>query len=202
MFWYFFFFTDITKRLDLVFALDGSKNVQSKTFTEMKRFVKGTIEAYRIAGNETRVGLMTFGGPTVNNLKLSEGIYKSAVEQGIFDIMPVGGERNIKNAINFADRYIFKENMADGIAKVLALIVSGSSSEEIPDSTAKNALDNLKSKNVTILIVAIGKEADEQELKDLAKGDKLIKVPNVDDIKQALTDVVEESSKATGKNNI
>lgn len=199
LFWVFFLFIDIAKRLDLVFALDGSKNVQSNAFSEIKRFVRGTIGAYRIAANETRVGLITFGGATVSNLKLSEGIYKSTVEQGIFDIMPVGGDRNLNSAVTFADKYIFEESKADGIAKVLVLIVDGFSFAKIPDSAAKIALDDLRSKNVTILIVAIGKEADEQELKDLAKDDKLIKVPNVVDIKQALTDVVEESSKATGE---
>ena len=170
----------------------------SKAFAEMKRFVKGILKAHRIAANETRVGLMTFGGTTVRNLRLSDGTDKSAVEQGIFDTEQVGGNRRLGNALDYANRYMFEEKQSDGAPRVLVLVVTGSGSDEVPDSATTNALDNLMRKNVTILMVAIGKETD-KELQDVLRGDKLIKVPDVGRLKEALTAVVEESGKATGE---
>ena len=185
--------------MDLVFALDGSRFIQTKSFAEVKRFVAGTLGAYQIASEKTRVGLMTFGGTTVANLGLSDGIHKSIVEQGIFDMSPVGGSRKLSDAIVFADKNMFGENRVDRAAKVIVFFIAGSSSEGFPDSAAKASLDALRKRNVTIMVVTVGKEAVGEEFKSLAKGDRFIRVPRFGDLKQALPEIVEESNRATSK---
>lgn len=190
---------DFTQRLDVIFALDGSKNVAGRSFGKMKRFVKGVIGALNIAANRTRVGLMTYGARAFSNLQLSDGIYKSLVEQEIFSAKSPGGERNIKKAINFANTNMFNEQHSNGFGKVLVLIAAGSGSEGIVDNVTKTAIEELKKKNVTILVTAIGKDSRAGELKDFAGSGKVISVPMIDGLKSAFTEVVEESQKASGK---
>ena len=190
---------DTRKKFDLVFALDGSKGVQAKSFAEMKRFLAGTLGAYQIASENTRVGLMTFGGTTVSNLGLSNGFHKSVVEQGIFDMSLVGGSRNLSDAIVFADKNMFGENRVDGATKVLIFVIAGPSPEGFPSSAATDSLGALRKRNVTILVVTVGKEAVDEELKSLAKEDRFIRVPRIGDLRQALPKIVEESNRATSK---
>lgn len=192
------FFPDIAERVDIVFALDGSKNVDSETFEKIKRFIQGAAGAYKIGAKQTRIGLLTYGETPVNNLHPLDGIRTAVVTQKIFDAKPVGGERKINNAIQFADRVLFDDQKTDAKSKVFVLIVAGPDAEGIADRDTKVALRRLKKKNVSVLVTAIGKQVNMEELKDVAMDDKVIAVPEIGEIKEALTKVMEESIKATG----
>ena len=161
--------------------------------------MKGALGAYQIAANETRVGLMTFGAKSSSNLQLSDGVHKSVVVQKIFDATPVGGDMKLNEAVLFANANMFKDEKAKDSGKILVFVISGSSDRIFPDGVTNNALNELKKKNVTVLVVAVGKKASHEELKRLAENDKLIRVEEINDIKEALTKVVEESSKVKGK---
>ena len=197
-----FLYAGISGNLDAVFALDGSKDVGMSTFNKLKEFMKGSLEAYKILPNETRVAVMTYGDKQMKNVDLKDGVYKSVVEQGIEDAKRVGGERRLIDALKFADMKMFEKTASSSkertAGKVLILMISGSDSQIDKGNEMKMVVDELKRKKITLVVIGIGNKVKDEDLKKIGKDENVVKVEDAEDLKKALTHVLDASSKAAG----
>ena len=195
-------FSGISEPLDVVFALDGSRDVDMNVFNKMKEFMKGSLKAYNISSNETRIALMTYGSKQMKNVDLKDGVYKSVIEQAILDAKRVGGERRLIDALKFADMKMFEETELSSrdkaAGKVLILMMSGSDSQIGKGNDVKMILDALKRKKISLVVIGIGNTVKDEDLKKIGKDGIIAKVEDADDMKKALSPVLDASAKAAG----
>ena len=153
--------------------MDGSKDVEINTFNKMTEFMKGSLKAYKISSNETRIALMTYGDKPMKNVGLKNGVYKSVVEQAIVDAKRVGGERRLIDALKFADMKMFEKTASSSrdksAGKVLILMISGSDSQIDKGNEMKMVLDELKRKKITFVVIGIGNKVKDEDLKNIGK---------------------------------
>ena len=188
--------------LDVVFALDGSRDVEMNTFNKMKEFMKGSLKAYNISPNESRIAVMTYGDKQKKNVDLKDGVYKSVVEQAIEDAKRVGGEKRLIDALKFADMKMFEKTASSSSdktpGKVLILMMSGSNSQTDKGNEMKMVLGQLKRKKITLVVIGIGDNVKDEDLKKIGKDGNVVKVEDADDLKKALTPILDASGKAAG----
>ena len=172
------------------------------TFNKLKELMKGSLKAYNISSNETRVAVMTYGNKQIKDVDLKDGIYKSVVEQGIEDAKRVGGERRLIDALKFADMKMFERTTSSSrdktAGKVLILTMSGSDSQSDKGNEMKMVLDELRRKKVSLVVIGIGNELKDEDLKKIGKDGNVVKVEDANDLKKALTLVLDSSGKAAG----
>ena len=171
----------------------------------MKEFIKGSLKAYKISSNETRVAVMTYSNKQMKNVYLKDGVYKSVTEQAIEDAKRVGGERRLIDALKFADMKMFEKTASSSrdktAGKVLILMMSGSDSQIDKGNEMRMVLDELKRKKITLVVIGLGNKVKDEDLKKIGKDGNVVKV-DVDDMKKALTPVVDGSGKAAGILNL
>ena len=176
--------------------------MQISSFNKVKEFVKGSLKAYNISSNETRVAVMTYGDKQMKNVDLKDGVYNSVVEQAIEDAKQVGGERRLIDALKFADMKMFEKTASRSIektaGKVLILMMSGPNSQIDKANEMKMVLDEFKRKKITLVVVGIGNKVKDEDLKEVGKDRNVVKVGDVNDMKMALTPVLDASGKAAG----
>ena len=165
------------------------------SFDKIKDFVKGMLKGYSISSNQTRVSLVTYGSTPVNVLQFKEGVHRSIVEQALFDMSPVGGDRKLADAVKFIAKNLFTNSLRTG--KLLVLLVSGTEPQLKDTSDMKTAAMELKERNVELLVVGIGKEAG-NNVRGMADPEKTIALDDVKDLKSAYPKVFDESGKAAG----
>ena len=197
-----FLLVGISGQLDVVFALDSSRDVDRNTYNKMKELMKGSLEAYNVSSNETRIAVMTYGNKQIKYVDLKDGVYKSAVKQTIEDAKRVGGERRLIDALKFADMKMFEKTASSSrdksAGKVLILMISGSDSQIDKGNEMKMVLDELKRRKITLVVIRIGNKVSDEDLKKIGRGENVVKVEDAGDIKKALTPVLDASSKAAG----
>ena len=189
-------FVGISERLDVAFALDSSNLVSKASFNRMKEFVKGICRGYQIAANQTRVSLVTYGNKVVSPLSFKDGVYRSVVEQALFELSPIGGRRNVLDALTYVAENLFKNG--PGAGKLLVLIVGGVESD-LKDNglKLKRAISDLKGQKVETIIVGIGKEVGDS-ISGITKPEKTIVVDDVKNLRTSYSKVMDDSAKVAG----
>ena len=195
-------FTGMSKELDLVFAVDGSKWVDEYTFTKMKNFVKGSLDIYTISPQKTRIGLVTYGGDARDTaLSLPLGTSKQAAERSIDSLVRVGGLREMNKAIRFVDTEIFsgKGGTRPRAGKALVLLTTGKNSANGKDDLPKTA-KKLKDKGIEVFVIGIVKGVDPDELNVIASNQgNVANVPDKDDLPRIFGQLEKATGKLTGK---
>ena len=192
----------MSKELDLVFAVDGSKRVDKSTFTKMKNFVKGALDVYTVSPQKTHIGLVTYGGDARHTaLSLPLGTSKPAVERSIDSLVRVGGLRQMNKAIRFVDTEMFNEKggTRPRAGKALVLLTTGKNSANGKDDLPK-AAKKLKNKGIEIFVIGIGKGVDPDELNVIASNQgNVANVPDKDELPRIFGQLEKATGKLTGK---
>ena len=164
----------------------------------MKNFVKGTLKAYDVSANQSRISLVTFGSKPRSSISFKEGIHRSVAEQALFEMTRVGGISNLKDVLTFIAERVFTKDQDRG--KLLVLMVNNRDFQFEGDSDVKKALTGLEKRNVRLLVVAIGKEIDD-DLKSAIDPNKITGIADAKDLRNVYSKVLDESAKAAGMNN-
>ena len=195
-------FSGILEQIDVVFALDGSKDVDISTFNKMKEFTRGSLKEYNVSSSKARISVMIYGDKQKKNVDMKDGIYTSVVEQAIEDARRVGGERRLIDALKFADMQMFEKTTSSSrdkaAGKVLVLMMSGSDSQIDKGNEMKMVLDELKKKKITLVVIGIGNKVKDEDLRKIGTDGNVVKVEDANDMKRALTPILDASGKAAG----
>lgn len=187
-------FAGISEELDVSFALDSSDGVSKAAFEKMKDFIRGSLKAYNITANQTRVSLVSYGSHPISHLQMKDGVYRSVVEQALSSIPRVGGTKKLSDALTFISETFTNREDA---GRLLILIDSETDDQLKDDSSMKRALDDLEKRNMKLVVVRIGKRLDDKP-GVLADAGKTILVDDPKNLKSAFSEVVDESAKAAG----
>ena len=184
-------------KVDIVFGLDGSDGVSHPSFEAQKNFVKGTLKAYKLAPDKTRVGVFMYGSKALKNVEIEEGVSRSAIDSELRNAGLVKGTRNITNAIRFAGSDMFIDAASRSKKKLLVMILVGRLGIE-GDKDLKTSLDELKKQGIEILFIGVEQSFHDKRLFEAIAKDTVMQVTSMDRINTKLTDVVEASEKLAG----
>ena len=162
----------------------------------MKDFVRGTLSAYNISSERTRVSLVTFGEKAVTNLYLKDGIDKDVVEKFIGNLTKIGGKRNVIDALKFVSKNTLAGKVDYG--RLLVLVTTGPESKSTNTDERKMILNELKANDITILVIGIGDEASGREIKEIAGDDNTVVVRDADQLQTTVPKIARKSGDVSG----
>ena len=194
-------FIGISAEINVVYAVDGSESVSTKTFDEMKRFVKGALKSYMISPNKTHVGLTVYGGLNpIQALSVGDGTSKSTVERAIPFMGKIGGKRNLEKGLDSAANELIRNIKRKEVSKLIVLITTGK--DESKDQEKLKAVGKkLKDNGIKVVVIVIGQDTGKDGLPILPfSTEGVMSVPSVDDLKKAVDFVEKAAAKATGNN--
>ena len=196
-------FTGISTEIDIIYAVDGSESVPTKTFDQMKRFVKGALKSYTISPNKTHVGLTVYGGMNpVRALSVAEGTSMSTVEQSLPFMGKIGGWRNLEKALDSVANDFVMNSRRKGVGKLVVLVTTGKDEQKDVEKL-KAVGKKLKDNGIKVAVVAIGKDVGRDDLPFLPFSvEGVMSVPSVDDLKKAVDFVEKAGANTTGIKNI
>lgn len=176
--------------------MDGSENVRTGIFDKMKKFASGSLDAYRISSNQTRVSVVTFGD--TNRIDLLNGVSNAAVQMAILNANQVGGRRDLSKTISFVQEAIFGKQNRPKAGKILVMIVARSRQQDSKQNQLESSLKYLTKSDINLVIITIGGVTQSKKLAKSIKDNGLINVASADRIKEAISPVVDAIGKAAG----
>ena len=169
----------ISRKKEIVFALDGSRRVDETMFGRMKKLVKASLKSYNISAPQTNVALVQYGGDTEIKLRLNQGTNLGTVEQSVNDLARVGGPRRMNKALRVIRMDIFNSLKRNDVLRLVVLFTTGKNSGDGSGELPSVARD-LRSQGVEVIVVVIGKDSDPKEIEAITG--KEVNAINVDDV--------------------
>ena len=129
----------------------------------MKRFVKASLSFYPVIGTETFIGLAVYGATVRVALQPRDASDRKTITGALRQIYPIGGSRNITNALSkMPDVFGLDPSRADA-AKLVVLFTTGKNDD--PSTTRlQEVSDKLRSQGIQVFVIAIGNEFSDQHL--------------------------------------
>lgn len=152
----------------------------------MKKFIKEFLQTFPIGPQLVHIGVAKYSDSP--NLEFGLTTYSDAkqIEKAVDNIEQKGGGTETGKALEFMGPY-FEEAIITRahVPKYLLVITDGKSSDKV-----KVPADKLRAKKVNIFAVGV-KEADENELREIAGGSKgTFLVNNFDGLKTIKDDII------------
>lgn len=194
-------FVGLTGKLDVVFAVDGSSEVTPQALDAMKAFVKAQTQSYEISPSETHIGLVQYSNDGETSLRLDAGTSASLVEEGIELFKIIGGQKQLDKAISHVNNNVFSKSggSRSNANQLLVLLTSGKIDKD-RKAELERAATQLKSRGIQVVVVAIGKDIDEDDLLPVASSwDRLIVIKLPSDLPSILGDTENAIGKTNGK---
>ncbi|XP_075561939.1 LOW QUALITY PROTEIN: collagen alpha-6(VI) chain [Pelecanus crispus] len=142
------------KKADIMFLIDGSRNIDEENFRIMKDFVTNVINPAVTAQN-TKIGFALYGGVYKEEFKLGIFPNRSELEFKIQSVKQMRGHRsNIENALEKVKLNFQPENgsrIHENIQQILLVIIAGRTT-----SRAARAAESLRKKGVDIYAIGVG----------------------------------------------
>ena len=159
-------FQGITNPVELFFLVDTSRNVPKNLLGKMRDFVKKQGQIYNASLDKVRFSLVSYAEIPTTLLAVDKGTSMTALRNALKRIRKADGQRQIGKVLMHVKDVIV--NRRDGIrptaGKVVVLMVAGKDARsDLP--RMKSAAEDLARAGVTILVIGIGSDVDEAELK-------------------------------------
>ncbi len=159
----FLFLPGIVNRMDLVFAIDTSSDVDKTEFDQMKNFIDASLQSYQISKSRDHVGIISYGNNARTSLPLSSGTDKGNIRRAIPAITRVDGKRRISTAIEHARVAAFGQSTRKDVSKILALFVAGKN-DVIDAASLPVYAALLRSEGIQLMIIEVGEHAQKRRL--------------------------------------
>lgn len=187
---------DCPKKADVIFLVDGSRNIDEENSRIMMDFVTSVIGPAVIAQN-TKIGLALYGGVYKEEFNLGFFPNRSELEFKIQSIKQIQGRKiNIENALEKVKLGFQPEKgsrIHENAQQILVVIVAGRTT-----SRAARAAESLRKKGVDIYAIGVG-NVDHSQLTQITGSPSRKYVvddfPNLKTIKKRLVDVICEDDR-------
>ncbi|KAA0718317.1 Collagen alpha-6(VI) chain [Triplophysa tibetana] len=144
-----------TAEADIYFLLGESRSISKEDFDEMKKFIMEFLEAFEIAPDKVRIGVVKFADGATVSFRLNKYSTKSAVQQAVKGlIMDGSGTRTDLGLLEMIS--LFKDaahTRAKKIRKLLIVITDGKSEDR--GRPVKDIAEELRNMNVTIYAIGL-----------------------------------------------
>ena len=163
--YYFFYFLGVDGQLDIIYAVDGSKTVDSNMFNKMREFVLASLNSLVVSPSMANVGIVQYGEKAEILITPREGTSLPKLNDVTQTLFRVGGARRMNKALKLVDSQIFGKvgETRPGSKKVLILLTTGKNSEDGSDELPVIAR-KLRDEGVDIIAMVVGKNADPSEV--------------------------------------
>ena len=156
--------------MDLLFVLDGSSKIGLTTFSEEVDFTLTLIERFNYPAGTVgnRVGFMVFSESVVMHAGVSENF--SAISAQLASVTFPDGNSNLTAPLHFILTNIFTEQTVTQTTVVL--LTAGSSTQVVDTGELAQLSEELeKERGVRVVVIGIGSDLNELELRSVATGD-------------------------------
>lgn len=154
--------------MNIIYALDTSRDVTKKTLQKMKEFVKGSLHMFDISADDaTKVGVVSFDSEAREILPVSIGISTRKIQDALVEIRPGSNERKLDEALRSISPSMFE--LTPDVKGALVILLNGKD-DSTADNEIKNIARNLIQRGVNIYVVAIGDDVNKPQVNALANG--------------------------------
>ncbi|KAM6412908.1 collagen alpha-6(VI) chain-like [Pluvialis apricaria] len=182
---------DCQKKADVIFLMDGSRNINEENLRTMMDFVTSVINPALIAQN-TKIGFALYGGVYKEEFNLSFFPNRSELEFKIQSMKQIKGRKiNIENALEKVKLSFQPEKgsrIHENVQQILVVIVAGRTT-----SRAARAAESLRKQGVDIYAIGVG-NVDQFQLTQITGSSSRKYVvddfSNLKTIKKRLVDVI------------
>ena len=201
MFYRILTFLGVDGKLDVIFAIDGSRRVDETMFNKMKDFVQTSLKSFTVSPLETHVGIVQYGDRAEIMIKPNDGISLSKLDDVTRKLSRIGGARRMNKALRLVNSEIYGKpgETRPNAKKVVILLTTGKNSGDGSGELPRVARQ-LRDEGVEIVVVVVGKDADPSEI-DAITGKKggSIAVEDPNNLKEAVGQLEEKLNDVEGK---
>ncbi|XP_074006679.1 LOW QUALITY PROTEIN: collagen alpha-6(VI) chain-like [Numenius arquata] len=184
------------KKADVIFLMDGSRNIDEENFRIMMDFATSVISPAVIAQN-TKIGFALYGGVYKEEFNLSIFANRSELEFKIRSIKQIKGHQsNIENALEKVKLNFQPEKgsrIHENVQQILVVIMAGRAT-----SRAARAAESLRKKGVDIYAIGVG-NVDQSQLTQITGSSSrkyaVDDFSNLKTVKKRLVDVICEDNR-------
>ena len=181
----------MTEPVDVFYLLDTSKGVTKSQLGKMKDVVTQQANAYSISSDGVRMSVLTYDKEARSLLPVGRGTSVGSLKNALDAAALTDSPRQVENALQFVRRIItYKSDGARNDAgKVVVLMVAGRNARSgLP--YVKSEASALKDSGASVVVIGMGDDLDENELKSVAtKPDQFVKVSSEDKLMDAVSAV-------------
>lgn len=155
----------MSQKLDIVYALDNSRDVSPGTLDAMKKFLKASLNLYEVSIDKANVGLGTASSSFASVLQTNAGINKHVVNALLNTIQISTNGMSMMNILEDARKNAFTTSRSDA-KKVLVVFVAGQSSlQDGFNEDLKDRVKDLQTDGVSVFVVSVGNVGNSDEVK-------------------------------------
>lgn len=160
----------IIPRADLIFLLDSSVDVTPTVFKQQKDFIKSIVGQFEIAPNKTRAAVIRYSSsasPVINF-----NTYGNLLDllTGIENIQFLAGGRRLDAALKEANK--MRENARPDVQTYVFVLTAGRQAATPVSTPLDTATQPLLDSKARVIVVGIGSQPDDRELRSMAERDR------------------------------
>ena len=168
---------------DVGFVLDSSGSISSDDYIRQKEVVKYLSNYFVLNGLNYRTGLIQFSENADLVVRLSDP--SSQFNTSIDNMIQMGTITRLDRALRLAQTGLFNTLNGDrtNVGDVLYVVVDGTQTPQADSEEPADILDEMRAVGTDVVVVGIGNEITNFELKQLAGGrdDRVFEAPTFDD---------------------
>lgn len=150
--------------IDLVFLVDGTKDMKMSNFKRVLRFIKNLAKVLHISKHGTHVGLVFYGDDSKVAFNLKQYLSLTNLSHALSKLkLPKARKRYIGTALLRANNDVFEITGRDGVPKVLILLQNKKSKDGIGYISQQ-----VKKYGVKIFAIGRGNKRVKGQLKEIA----------------------------------
>nr|XP_009686259.1 PREDICTED: collagen alpha-6(VI) chain [Struthio camelus australis] len=177
--------------IDIIFLMDGSRNIDEENFRMMKDFVKSVVDP-AVTVQNTKIGIAQYSNDYEEEFSLGMFLNRSDLEFKIQSIKQIKGHQsNLENALEKVKLYFQPEKgsrIYENIQQILLIITAGPTT-----GRAARAAESLRKRGVDIYAIGMGNIDHSQLTQITGTPSRKYAVDNFSDlrtIKKRLVDVI------------
>jgi uncharacterized protein YegL len=174
---------DCEETIDLMLVLDGSKSIDYPDFGIMKRFSHDVVDAFDLAPDTIRIGIVQFSTRVRLEIGLSDDA--DAVHEAIDDMTQMRDLTEIGDGLGRAHRE-FRNAGRPGVSQVVILLTDGRD-----DGNPARDAQSLKDDGIHILSIGVGDEVNKQQLREISSNNRVFSVADFDSLLDIINELVD-----------
>lgn len=161
------------EKLDVAFIVDSSKSITKESYDEIKKFVIGAISTLNVQPSKTHISVGNFGNNAEKIVEFSSGTNKDIVNSEIKNAIKLGGQRDLKKALDYVDQTLFSSTSGSREdAKKVLVIITGNEINPTKDIGFVTSVRQLKRRDIKIIVVGV--KVDDDVVTELSVPDDYI----------------------------
>ena len=192
--------TEISKKLDLVYAVDVSKQTSGQGLEEIRNYIKKDAALHKLSPSDTRIAIITFDSDSKVLLKPQDGTDFESIENAVFGLKRSSNKADLPKALAFINQELrsskWNQDNRQDVPKTVVFLTS-SSTQGVNTIGLKDNSRRTKEK-ATVIVVGIGDDVNPDELNVIATDDSnifMIDVPrDIEDLLNKLKQAIAQST--------